>query len=218
MKSVFTYGISCSPSAARERALAEPGAAEAAARRSSTATSRAGSSRSPGAARARRSTGRTPCRRPRVEPDRHPLADVRDLPVGGEPARRRRGRGPRARTRGARSRCRASPGRSRSRGAPEPRSFVDDEDEHRRAPDQEQRAEVLQPALREHLALLAQVRGEEDDQRRSSRARPAGTRTGRRAPRAARRSPSSPMPGSRGRNSSTIAPMPKRYLYDSSTR
>ncbi len=40
-----------------------------------------------------------------------------------------------------------------------------EEDEHRAAPDDEQRPPVLQPALREHLALLAEVRGEEDDQR-----------------------------------------------------
>ena len=39
-----------------------------------------------------------------------------------------------------------------------------DEDEHRAAPDQQQRPEVLQPSLCEHLALLAQVAGEEDDQ------------------------------------------------------
>src|SRR5581483_11451778 len=39
-----------------------------------------------------------------------------------------------------------------------------DEDEHAAAPDEEQRPDVLQPSLREHLALLAQVRGEEDDQ------------------------------------------------------
>src|SRR5207253_719626 len=41
----------------------------------------------------------------------------------------------------------------------------DEEDEHRRAPDHEQRAPVLQAALREHLALLAEIGGEEDDQR-----------------------------------------------------
>src|SRR4030095_4484648 len=39
-----------------------------------------------------------------------------------------------------------------------------DEDEHRRAPDQEERPEVLEPELRQHLALLAQVAGEEDDE------------------------------------------------------
>ena len=39
-----------------------------------------------------------------------------------------------------------------------------DEDEHRRAPDREQRAEVLDPPLGEHLSLLAQVAGQEDDQ------------------------------------------------------
>src|SRR2546425_11307184 len=39
-----------------------------------------------------------------------------------------------------------------------------DEDEHRAAPDDEQRPEVLQPSLRKHLALLAEVAGEEDDQ------------------------------------------------------
>ena len=39
-----------------------------------------------------------------------------------------------------------------------------DEHEHRRAPDQEQRPEVLEPPLRQHLALVAQIAGEEDDQ------------------------------------------------------
>src|SRR5439155_11047238 len=34
----------------------------------------------------------------------------------------------------------------------------------RKAPDQEQRSEVFQSPLRENLALLAQVGGEEDDQ------------------------------------------------------
>ena len=38
------------------------------------------------------------------------------------------------------------------------------EHEHGRAPDGEQRAEVLQSALREHLALLTEIPGEEDDQ------------------------------------------------------
>ena len=38
------------------------------------------------------------------------------------------------------------------------------EHEHRRAPDQEQRPEVLDPALRQHLALVAQVTREKDDQ------------------------------------------------------
>ena len=36
--------------------------------------------------------------------------------------------------------------------------------EHRPAPDHEQRPEILEPALRQHLSLLAQVAGEEDDQ------------------------------------------------------
>ena len=39
-----------------------------------------------------------------------------------------------------------------------------DDDEHRRAPDREQRPEVLQASLGEHLPLLAEVAGEEDDQ------------------------------------------------------
>src|SRR6185312_16892562 len=39
-----------------------------------------------------------------------------------------------------------------------------DQDEHGAAPDHEQRAEVLQPPLRQNLALLAQVAREEDDQ------------------------------------------------------
>ena len=39
-----------------------------------------------------------------------------------------------------------------------------DDHEHRRAPDRDERAEVLQASLREHLALLAQVAGEEEDQ------------------------------------------------------
>ncbi len=40
-----------------------------------------------------------------------------------------------------------------------------DEHEHRAAPDDEEGAEVLESALRQHLTLLAQVAGEEDDQR-----------------------------------------------------
>jgi hypothetical protein len=40
-----------------------------------------------------------------------------------------------------------------------------DEHEHRSAPDEQQRAEVLEAALGQHLALLAQVAREEDDQR-----------------------------------------------------
>ena len=40
-----------------------------------------------------------------------------------------------------------------------------EEDEHRAAPDHEQRPPVLQPPLREHLALLAEVGREEDDER-----------------------------------------------------
>ena len=39
-----------------------------------------------------------------------------------------------------------------------------DEDQHGAAPDQEQRPEVLQPPLRQHLPLLAQVAGQEHDQ------------------------------------------------------
>ncbi len=40
-----------------------------------------------------------------------------------------------------------------------------EENEHRAAPDDEQRAPVLDAPLREHLPLLAEVRGEEDDER-----------------------------------------------------
>ena len=39
-----------------------------------------------------------------------------------------------------------------------------DDDEHRRAEEEEQRPEVLEPRLRQHLALLAEVGGEEDDE------------------------------------------------------
>ncbi len=39
-----------------------------------------------------------------------------------------------------------------------------DEHQHRRPEEQEQRPEILEACLREHLALLAEVRGEEDDQ------------------------------------------------------
>ena len=38
------------------------------------------------------------------------------------------------------------------------------QDEHRGAPDQEQWAEILEAALGQHLALLAQVAGQEHDQ------------------------------------------------------
>ena len=40
----------------------------------------------------------------------------------------------------------------------------DDDDEHRGAPDRDERADVLEPALREGLPLLAQVAREEEDQ------------------------------------------------------
>src|SRR5205085_2257213 len=40
-----------------------------------------------------------------------------------------------------------------------------EEDEHGRAPDHEQRTPVLQASLREDLALLLEIAGEEDDQR-----------------------------------------------------
>ena len=39
-----------------------------------------------------------------------------------------------------------------------------DDDQHGRAEEQEQWPEILEPRLREHLALLPEVRGEEDDE------------------------------------------------------
>ena len=39
-----------------------------------------------------------------------------------------------------------------------------DDDEHRGAPDREQRPEVLEPPLGDHLAFLAEVPGEEEDE------------------------------------------------------
>ena len=101
----------------------------------------------------------------------------------------------------------------------EPRAEVvrRDEHEHAGAPDHEQRAEVLQPRLREHLALLAQVGGEEDDQedlRELAGLEPERADVHPEARAVDRRAEA----GTRGRKSSAIAPIPKRYLYCSSTR
>ena len=163
MKSVFTYGISGVPVGRRERALAEAGAAEAAVRdrveRLDDLVALAVlPQREPAGQRAEDLVvvhG--------LEPDRDPLVDVRDLAVGDaaagdeepEPDRDER-----------EARGRDVEHREEDPEVEERRAEVvrGDEDEHRRAPDQEQRAEVLQPPLREHLALLAQVGGEEDDQ------------------------------------------------------
>ena len=64
-----------------------------------------------------------------------------------------------------------------------------DDDQHRGAEEEEQGPEVLEPPLREHLTLLPEVGGEEDDEEDLRELSRAGMRVGRCRPRAARRSP-----------------------------
>ena len=123
-----------------------------------------------------------------MEPDRDPLGDVRDLALGDvaageeepEPdARRTSSRAGRdvehrdedPEVEEAPSRCRSSS--TSTSIAP---AQID-----------EQRPHVLQPPLREHLALLAQVAGEEDDQEDLRELARLEREARRRAPRAARR-------------------------------
>ena len=101
--------------------------------------------------------------RPRVQPDRHALVHVGDALVDErgaadeedetrEHVRRASGRGVHHREEDP----------ELQQGAAEVVRLH--EHEHRGAPEQEQRPEILEPALRERLALVAQVGGEEDDQ------------------------------------------------------
>ncbi len=102
--------------------------------------------------------------RERVDPVRDALADPRDDVVQGRRAADEEGE---AAEDVREPRRRDVEHREEDPEVEEPAAEVLrlEEDEHRRAPDHEQRPEVLQPALRQHLALLAQVAGEEDDQR-----------------------------------------------------
>ena len=147
----------------RERALAEPGAAEAAVADRVEALDEL-VARSPGGARARPSTRSRRIVRPRVQPDRDALVHVRDEVVDERRRRRRRARGRpmrRRRAAGGDVEHREEDPELEERAAEVVRLH---EHEHRGAPDQEQRPEVLDPPLRQHLPLVAQVAGEEDDQ------------------------------------------------------
>ena len=164
MKSVLTKGISCVAVGRREGALAEPGAAEAAVRdrveRLDELVALAVLSERHGARR--RAEDRVG--RPRMEPDHHALVDVADLLVGQVAAcREQRDAGDHERQ----PRRRDVEQRQEDPEIEQRRAEVVrlDEDEHAPAPDHEQRADLLQPALCEHLALLAQVGREKDDQR-----------------------------------------------------
>ena len=101
--------------------------------------------------------------RPRMQPDHDALVDVADLLVGDVAAGDEE---PEPDEHERQARRRDVEHREEDPEVEEARAEVvrHDEHEHARAPDHEQRADVLQPSLREHLALLAQVRGEEDDQ------------------------------------------------------
>ena len=195
MKSVLTYGISWLPVGGRERALAEPRAAVAAVRdrvqRLHELVARAVLAEGePAGLRAEHLVVG-----PGLQPDRHALADVGDLVVGGPAADGEERRGRRATY--ASARRGDVEHRQEDPEVEEPRAEVvrDDEDEHRAAPDQQQRGHVLQPALREHLALLAQVRRQEDDQRDLRQLAGLELEPADVAPTAARRSRSCRSPG-----------------------
>ena len=98
-----------------------------------------------------------------MQPDRHAVADVPDEVVDGERACQEERRADADVQRAPRGDVEHS---EEDPEVEERRAEVVrlDEHEHRAAPDQQQRPEVLQPSLCEHLALLAQVAGEEDDQ------------------------------------------------------
>ena len=118
MKSVFTYGISWCPSGVVNVPLPRPAPpkpplADRVQRLHELVALAVLAQREPAGRRAEHLR-----RRPRVEPDRDPLVDVRDLPVGRVAADGEEHEAGERRTRAARSRCRASRGRSRSRGAP----------------------------------------------------------------------------------------------------
>src|SRR4051794_28029757 len=94
--------------------------------------------------------------RPRVQPDRYALANVSDDRVDGGRAGEKEGDadGDVQRPAGRHVEHREEDPEVEKSGAEVVRLH---ENEHRAAPDQKERPEVLQPALREHLALLAQV-------------------------------------------------------------
>ena len=151
MKSVFTYGIRPVPFGGRERPAPEPGAPEAAVGDRVRATGRSGSR-----CRAGPATGCSQI----VDA----VADAADRLVGDRGAADEQHEPDRdvQRASGGDVEHREEDPEVEERAAEVVRL---DEDEHRRAPDREQRPEVLQAPLREHLPLLAQVAGEEDDQR-----------------------------------------------------
>jgi hypothetical protein len=101
--------------------------------------------------------------RPRVQPDRHAVVDVLDLRIDERGAAHEE-RQPDRREQDPAGRDVEH--RQEDPEVEERRAEVVrlDEDEHRAAPDHEQRPEVLQPSLGEHLALLAEIAREEDDQ------------------------------------------------------
>ena len=92
-----------------------------------------------------------------------------------------------------------------------PRSFVSTRTSIAAPQISEQRPEVLQPALREHLALLAQVAGEEDDQRDLRELARLELERAELHPQAGAVD-RSPIPGSAGSISSPTAEIPNRYL------
>ena len=186
----------------RERPLAEAGAAEAAERDREQ--------------RLHELVALVACVRPRVEPDRdavlHARHDLVDERGPGEEERAARGHEQQPARR--RVQHREEDAEVEEAGAEVVRLH---EHGHRAAPDQEQRAEVLQPSLCEHLALLAQVAGQEQDQqdlrelaRLELEAADADPEAG-----AVDRPP---ITGSAGITSSASAPIPITYLYVSSRR
>ena len=103
-------------------------------------------------------------RRPRVQPDRHPVLHVRrDLPDADRADQEEAEAGGHIRH----PRRRDVEHRQEDPEVEEAAAEVSrlEQDEHRQRPDHEQRAPVLQPPLREDFALLAHVAREEDDQR-----------------------------------------------------
>ena len=212
MKSVLTYGISWCAVRRRERALAEPGAAEAAVGDRVERLHELVALRSPAAAPASPVSGQKtlwsvqgwsqivtrsrtcaisrsaaqPPTSEEPEPDEHEReARSRDVEHRDEDPEVEERRAEVVR-------------RRRGRASPRPRSGA------------AARGPSAGPARAPRASRAGRRRGRRSA--RSSPARRAGTGTSRRAPRAARRSPSCRCPGSRGRKSSTIAPTPKRYL------
>ena len=163
MKSVLMYGISGLPSVVLNDALAEPGAAVAAVR---DRVERLDELVALAVLPERLRPGQRAVhgvRRPRMQPDRDALPDVRHLLVRAVAAGDEE-RDPDDDEREARRRDVEH--REEDPVVEKRRAEVvrRDEHEHAAAPDDEQRPDVLEPRLRERLALLAQVGGEEDDQ------------------------------------------------------